>query len=307
MRWIILMAGILILFTVIAGCTNTGTKPSYSVDSSGVLSVSCAPVTTTDDVLFSNETYTMTKIVMHTQSGDVVTYLAAPKNPKATIVYVPGAGEKITGHEERMLLYAAAGYAFLFVDTRGNGAETQGTPFGVQLIQQDFSTFEKGDWPQYYLTICDLVNAQQLLTSRFSVPVYAMGSSNGGRYAAVAAGTDPAFAGYVGISTSDWGVKDAFIQQGYTGDLIRFATSLEPSTYLLKLTPRPVWIFHSQDDPIVPFDSGKQFFMKAGEPKTFIEFSGDHGINSDVDDRIIMQWAQIYGTRGLIGNSSREV
>ena len=36
----------------------------------------------------------------------------------------------------------------------------------------------------------------------------------------------------------------------------------------------------------------------AKEPKTFIEFSGEHGINSDVDDRILMQWAQIYATRG---------
>lgn len=297
LRRVFLMAGVLILLAVIAGCTGSGTKSTYSVDSGGVLSVSCAPVTTNEDVLFSNETYSKTKIVMHTQNGDVVTYLAAPKNPKAAIVYVPGAGEKIAGHEERMLRYAAAGYAFMFTDTRGNGAETPGIPFGPQLVQQDFGTFENGDWPQYYLTVCDLVNAQQLLTSRLSVPVYVIGSSNGGRYAAVAAGVDPRFAGYVGISTSDWGVKDAFIQQGYMGDPLRFAASLEPSTYFLKLTPRPVWIFHAHDDPIIPFDYGKQFFMKAGEPKTFIEFSGTHGINSDVDERIIMQWAQIYGTR----------
>jgi pimeloyl-ACP methyl ester carboxylesterase len=297
MRWIFLIATILVLFTVITGCTGTGINSSYSVDSGGILSVSCAPVTTTEDVLFSNETYTKTKMVMHTQSGDVVTYLAAPKKPKAAIVYVPGASERIAGHEERMLRYAAAGYAFMFTDTRGNGAETTGIPFSPQLVQQDFGTFENGNWPQYYLTVCDLVNAQQLLTSRFSIPVYVMGSSNGGRYATVAAGVDPQFAGYVGISTSDWGVKDAFIQQGYTGDPIRFATSLEPSTYLLKLTPRPVWIFHAEDDSIIPFDYGKQFFMKAGEPKTFIEFTGTHGINSDVDERIIMQWAQIYGTR----------
>ena len=42
---------------------------------------------------------------------------------------------------------------------------------------------------------------------------------------------------------------------------------------------------------------GKSFFCVAQEPKTFIEFSGEHGINSDVDDRILMQWAQIYATR----------
>ena len=113
----------------------------------------------------------------------------------------------------------------------------------------------------------------------------------------VATGVNPEFSGYVGISTSDWGILDSAIQQGYSGNLIRFAKSLEPSLYFAKISPRPVWIFHSLNDPIIPFDSGKEFFKDAYEPKTFIEFSGEHGINTDVDDRIIVQWAQIYATR----------
>jgi len=293
---IAILAIVLIATAILAGCSGTGTKPSYSVDSSGVLSVSCAPVTVSEEVLLSNETYTKSRIVMHTQSGDVVAYLSAPKHPKAAIVYIPGAGEKPAGHEDRMLQYAEAGYAFLFVDTRGRGGETDGIPFGQQLIQQDFAKFKSGEWPQYYLTICDLVNAEKLLSDRFSVPVWAVGSSNGGRYAAIAAGVDPGYAGYVGISTSDWGILDAFTAQGYTGDPIRFATSLEPGTYLPKISPRPVWIFHNATDPIIPFESGKAFYAKAGEPKNFTEFQGGHGINPDVDSRLLMQWAQIYGT-----------
>jgi alpha-beta hydrolase superfamily lysophospholipase len=236
--------------------------------------------------------------MFHSENGDVVSYLGAPEQPKAVIVYAPGAGEKLAGHEERMIRFASAGYAFLFVDTRGNGGETPGLPFGPQLIQLDYAKFAKGEMPQYYLSICDLILAQKMLSARYDVPVYTVGSSNGGRHAAVAAGTNPAFAGYVGISASDWGLLDSVIQQGITGDPVRFATSLEPSTYLLKISPRPVWIFHAKADPIIPFGSGQRFFEKAGEPKTFIEFSGDHGINPDVDERIIMQWAQIYGNRG---------
>jgi dienelactone hydrolase len=294
MRMSIVVIGFLIVFIALAGCTGSRTSSSYSVDSNGVLAMSCAAATTSEEMLFTNETYTKTKIVMHTQRGDVVTYLAAPKHPRAAIVYVPGAGEKPAGHEERMVRYAAADYAFLFVDIRGNGGQTPGYPLNPQ---RDFSLFEKGDWPQYYLTVCDLVAAQQILSGRFGAPVYAMGSSNGGRYAAVATGIDPEFSGYVGISTSDWGVLDSVIQQGYSGNLIRFATSLEPSTYFTKISPRPVWILHAVNDPIIPFDSGKQFFKDAHEPKTFIEFSGEHGINTDVDNRILMQWAQIYATR----------
>ena len=298
MRLGITVIGLLIILSVLAGCAGTLSKSTYSVDDKGVLSLTCAPVTTTEEVLFANTTYTKSKIVFHTANGDIVSYLGTPEQPKAVIVYAPGAGEKLAGHEERMVRFASAGYAFLFIDLRGNGGETPGLPFSQQLIQLDYVKFEKGEMPHYYMSICDLVSAQEMLSARYNVPVYAVGSSNGGRYAAVAAGIDPAFAGYVGISTSDWGLRDSVTQQGITGDPMQFATSFEPSTYLSKISPRPVWIFHAKADPIIPFESGQQFFEKALEPKTFIEFSGDHGINPDVDQRIIMQWAQIYGNRG---------
>ena len=298
MRIGITVIGFLIILSVLGGCSGTTSKSMYSVDDKGVLSLTCAPITTTEDTLFSNETYNESRIVLHTETGDVVSYLGVPKLPKAAIVYAPGAGERLAGHEERMVRFASAGYAFLFVDTRGNGGETAGIPFSQQLIQQDYLKFGKGEMPQYYLSICDLISAQKMLSGRYNIPVYAIGSSNGGRYAAVAAGTDQAFAGYIGISTSDWGLRDLLIQQGTMGDAVQFATSLEPSTYIGKISPRPVWIFHAKTDPIIPFENGKQFFDKAKEPKTFIEFSGDHGINPNVDEQIIMQWAQIYGNRG---------
>jgi dipeptidyl aminopeptidase/acylaminoacyl peptidase len=288
----------LIILSALSGCTDAPSKSTYFIDDRGRLSLTCAPVTGTEEEIFSNETYTMSRIVFHTADGDVVSYLGAPQQPKTAIVYAPGAGEKLAGHEGRMVRFAAAGYAFLFVDMRGNGGETSGIPFSQQLIQQDYAKFEKGEIPQYYLSICDLISARKMLSGRYGVPVYAAGSSNGGRYAAVAAGTDPSFAGYVGISTSDWGLLDSVTQQGLTGDPVRFTTSLEPGTYIANIAPRPVWIFHARADPIIPFESGQHLFEKAKNPKTFIEFSGEHGINPDVDEQIIMQWAQIYAPRG---------
>ena len=298
MRTAVTITVFLVILAALAGCAGTPAQSTYTVDDNGVLSLSCVPVTTTEEVLFSNETYTKSKIVMHTGNGDVVSYLGAPEQPQAAIVYAPGAGEKLAGHEERMVRFASAGFAFLFVDTRGNGGETAGIPFSPQLIEQDYARFEKGEMLQYYMSLCDLVSARRVLAGKYNVPVYAMGSSNGGRYAAVAAGVDTQFAGYIGISTSDWGVRESVIQQGYTGAPLRFATSLEPGTYISRISPRPVWIFHAKADPIISFGSGQQFFEKAREPKTFIEFSGDHGINPDVDERILVQWAQIYATRG---------
>ncbi len=184
-----IMGCLVVMSALSAGCTSPGTpsKSSFAVDNNGILSIIAAPATFSEQVLFSNETYTKSKFVMHTETGDVVTYLSTPPKPKAAIVYAPGAGEKIAGHEDRMVRFTAAGYAFLFVDTRGNGGETPGYPLNPEL---DFNAFENGKWPEYYDTICDLSQARMILADRLHVPVYAMGSSNGGRYAAVAAGTD---------------------------------------------------------------------------------------------------------------------
>jgi hypothetical protein len=296
MRVPVIAAGLacIMVLAAFAGCTSSTATPSYSVDNNGVLSVTCAPVTTNETVLFSNVTYTESKIVLHTQTGDVVTYLSTPAHPKAVMLYLPGAGEKISGHAERMVTYAKAGYAFMFLDYRGRGGETAGYPLNPQT---DYALFENKEWPEYYLTICDISSARAMLTAKFGVPVYAVGGSNGGRYAAVAAGVDKNFAGYVGISTSDWGIRDSVAAQGGTGDILRFATSLEPSTYLPTISPRPVWMFHNATDPVIPFTQGKALFATANEPKTFTEFNGDHGINPDVDARLIALWAQIYGTQ----------
>ncbi len=83
----------LVVLAFCAGCSIT-TAPSYSVDNNGILSVTCAPVTTNETVLFSNDTYTESKIILHTQSGDVVTYLSYPKLPKAVLLYLPGVGRR---------------------------------------------------------------------------------------------------------------------------------------------------------------------------------------------------------------------
>lgn len=290
---------ILFLSALFAGCTGTSEKSSYTVDNNGSLSVVCPHASATEDFLMKNETFRKNRVTFHTEDGGaVVTYLSEPENPLAAVIYVPGAGENPASHRERMEQYANAGFAFQYVDIRGNGGETNGIPFGQQLIQSDYESFKSGVWPQYYQTVCDISSARKYLSDRYAVPVFVMGSSNGGRYAAVAAGIDPQFAGYIGISTSDLGLDESIAQQGMTGDPLRFAASLEPSTYIAKIYPRPVWMFHAREDPIIPFENSQDLFEEARDPKMFITFNGTHGINPEVDERILSAWAQIYGTRG---------
>lgn len=290
---------ILFLSALFAGCTSNPEKPFYSVDNTGHLSAVCPQPTVTEDILIKNDSYRKSRIAFHTdEGGNVIAYVSEPENPVAAVIYVPGAGETAAAHNDRMLKYAKAGYAFLYLDLRGNGGETPGLMFGQQLIQSDFEKFRSGEWPQYYETVCDLSAAREYFSDRYGIPVYIMGSSNGGRYAAVAASVDPDFGGYIGISTSDWGLYESIAGQGITGDPLRFAASLEPSTYIAGISPRPVWIFHAQADPVIPYEDGKSLYLKAKEPKTFITFNGTHGINPEVDEEILSVWAQIYGTRG---------
>ncbi len=96
MRVPVIAAGLALVMVLaaFAGCTSSTATPSYSVDNNGVLSVTCAPVTTNETVLFSNETYTESKIVLNTQTGDVVTYLSTPLHPKAVMLYLRAPGRK---------------------------------------------------------------------------------------------------------------------------------------------------------------------------------------------------------------------
>ncbi|MEW5924512.1 MAG: alpha/beta hydrolase, partial [Candidatus Zixiibacteriota bacterium] len=46
-------------------------------------------------------------------------------------------------------------------------------------------------------------------------------------------------------------------------------------TYI-RLVKCPVLIIHSMDDELVPYDHGRRLFEAAGQPKEFLEISGDH-------------------------------
>ncbi|MEM2124305.1 MAG: alpha/beta hydrolase, partial [Methanolinea sp.] len=132
------------------------------------------------------------------------------------------------------------------------------------------------------------------LQETYGIPVHAVGESNGGRYAAIAAEVDPAFAGYIGISTS------GFSRAGekYTGDARRFLLSVDPVTLAGSLSGRPSWIFHAPGDPVIPFDEGRALFDALPEPKAFFPFEGTHGSNELVHRTILSECAQIYGTGG---------
>jgi dienelactone hydrolase len=231
---------------------------------------------------------TLSEIRFRLVDADIYGLLAAPPQPKAAVVLVPGAGVTKEGHAGRAKAYALQGYAVLVLDARGHGGRTAGYPMNVE---EDYGRFQAGTWPQTYAIAADIVGCRMFLTERYHVPVYALGESNGGRYAIIAAAADPGFAGVAGVSTSGFGLAG----MDYEGDAARFLLSIDPDHAVPALAGRSIWIAHSKADSIIPYEDGVALFDRAGEPKHFIESHGGHGINEEVDRILLEAWSRSAG------------
>ena len=259
--------------------------PSYTLDRQGLVMLTCPVPAVREEILQDDGTVTLSRVVYRSGDRDVFGLLAAPDNPHSAIILVPGAGVRKEAHAERARAYARAGIATLVLDTRGNGGETAGP---APEMEEDYQKFRNGEWPVFYREGCDLTGARLYLEEKFRTRVYAMGESNGGRYAAFAAASDPNFAGYIGVSTS------GFDRYGLSvgGDAGIFIESIDPDRLIRKISPRPVWILHAPEDTFIPIADGLRLFENAGEPRTFINFSGTHGINDRVDAWVIGAFGQ---------------
>jgi len=266
-----------------AGCTGPGNGgASWSVTGDGYLDIICpVPADVNEHVLERNASLTLSEVSFHNIDEEVYGLLAAPENPRGAVILAPGAGVTKEDEKERVAGYAMAGCAALVLDLRGNGGETRGRGFNPDL---DFLAFNAGAWPEFYKTACDLSVSRRITSARWNVPVYAMGASNGGRYAAIIAAADPGFSGYIGVSTSGFGLAG---NQYSSGNISRFLLSIDPDHAIGKIAPRPVWIFHSRTDPVINFTLGEELYGRAGNPKEFIVFNGTHGENGEVDAKVI--------------------
>ncbi len=285
----LLIAGTVLL----SGCLQNGShyEEGFSVNDSGVASLRCPSCNPAGEVTEENPGYSLSRIVFQNPRGDVYAILAMPEKPVAGFVLAPGAGVRKEDHEGRAAGYAREGYAYLVLDMRGNGGETTGGPLNLDM---DYQRFSRGEWPQYYLSICDMMCAASYLSTSYHIPVYLVGESNGGRYAAIATALDPGCAGFAGVSTSGFGGMG----ERYTGNLRLFLLSVDPETYGGMMEGRRSWIFHSPDDPIIPFAQGIALEQSLSGESEFIAFNGTHGSNEEVDARILWECAQIYCIQG---------
>lgn len=53
-------------------------------------------------------------------------------------------------------------------------------------------------------------------------------------------------------------------------------TEWDPSSYVAKISPKPLLMFHSQADPVLPYGLGRELYEQASEPKVWQESKGGH-------------------------------
>ena len=119
--------------------------------------------------------------------------------------------------------------------------------------------------------VYDALAAGEILRSRPEIDperiIYA-GESNGGRFAVMACALDPATKGVLAISTCGYGTDAAIASAGLVDkDLIRFYRSIDPETYLGKITPRPLVMIHSRNDTVIPYHLAEQTYARGMQPK----------------------------------------
>ncbi|VVB71279.1 Serine aminopeptidase, S33 [uncultured archaeon] len=207
-------------------------------------------------------------------------------------ISIPGivllGGASVTKEREQVLAkyLAELGYASLALDQRNlGGIDPQG----------DLQLFLKGMEPTEHKMVYDALAAAQILRQQLAIDpeniIYA-GESNGGRFALIACALDPRARGVLAISTCGYGA-DAAITSGRLTDpmMIRFYRSIDPETYMGKISPRMLVMIHSRNDTVIPYEDAKQTFDHAASPRSWHEVGcTQHGycreMNAFIEDEL---------------------
>jgi dienelactone hydrolase len=254
---------------------------SYSVSSGGLVTYTGRPAPEYSETLINQENgWSLYKVVFESRGSKIYGLLSIPENTddNAEESLMPARASfqvsafillgGVTVTKEGIHGRLGEGlnsleFATLSLDMRGEG-ETGGR---VPSMEEDYQTFRDGGEPVQHSMLRDVLAAFDLLSERDGIDserVYVAGESMGGRFAAMSAGAEPRIAGALLISTSGYGFTSSPDRE-----LNRFLSSVDPDTYIGKISPRPVAFIHSSKDPVVPYETGRALFERAGEPKEF--------------------------------------
>jgi fermentation-respiration switch protein FrsA (DUF1100 family) len=179
------------------------------------------------------------------------------KDATATVLFFHGNAGNISTRLGYLLMFYGLGYNTFIIDYRGYG-ESSGTPS------------EQG-------TYRDAQAAWRYLTEQRNIPsnrIVLLGESLGGAVATwLAVREKPALLVLASAFTSVADMAEAIYPFLPTHLLTRF--DYNTGEYLRGVTC-PVFVAHSPQDEIVPFEQGEALYASASEPKQFLELQGGH-------------------------------
>ncbi|MDQ1260992.1 MAG: Alpha/beta hydrolase family protein [Euryarchaeota archaeon] len=210
---------------------------------------------------------TLSAVQFQSRGANVAALLRIPygdeKNSSIPgIVLLPGA--TVSKEQEQKLArhLADLGFASITLDQRNLG--------GVDA-KADLQMFLKGKEPTEHRMVYDALAAGEVLRSRPEIDptrIIYVGESNGGRFAIMACALDRRAKGVLAISTCGYGTDAAVASAGIVDkNNVRFYRSIDPETYLRRIAPRPLVMFHSRNDTIIPYQLAEQTYALGVQPK----------------------------------------
>lgn len=302
MKMPLLMGGLLVLVAIAAfvGLQSISeNKQDWRVTGDGLLGYSPSlPEFQLNNIEASNDSE-LYAVSFTSRGTQIAALLRMPQNKQDDkenrssglpgIVLLPGA--TVTKEREQGVAkyLCGIGFAVITIDQRNLGATD---------MQGDLQMFLKGIEPTEHKMVYDALAAAEVLRNQPRIDpdrILYVGESNGGRFAIIACALDPKARGVVAISTSGYGI-DAAIASGMLKDpeTIRFYKSIDPETYLSKIPPRKLVMFHSLNDPVIPYEYANSTYQKALQPKDFYTVKCHmHGHCTDMDEALEKELSNI--------------
>ena len=292
----------LLLIAVALTLTLTGCiakqEPEWDVTSDGFLRYRM-PALDPDpepllELLEKTDNYTLYEVVYKSRGADIECLIRIPENRSGKqvpgIVLLPGATVTKEGEQGLARYLCDIGYASIAIDQRNLG--------GINM-EGDLLMFLNGEEPTQHKMVYDALSAAEVLRRQPEIDpdrILYLGESNGGRFAITGCALDKRARGVVAISTCGYGI-DALVASARMKDpeVIRFYRSIDPDTYLGEIHPRTFVMIHSLNDPVIPYDSAQQTYIKIADPKSLhvIEAEG-HGYNAFMNPFLEAELAKVF-------------
>ena len=257
---------LIVLLSVVAGCTSLLFYPQKTLvhlPSDGQIAYRDVFMTTADS------------LTLHA-------WLLTAEQPKGVVLFLHGNAENISTHIASVYWLPEQGYDVLLLDYRGFG-RSQGRP-GLPEVYLDIDAAYR--WVQTYSHTRGK-NSGKVNSKEAPLPVFVLAQSLGaalGSYyfshllpdqeSPEAIVFDGIFASYDDIS------RYALSQSWLTWPVQMLGPLVMPDTYdpveHIGAIRAPSLFFHSADDRIIPRDQSYRVYLKAREPKKWVETRGPH-------------------------------